>query len=292
MAFYVIAYFLMSSDPVVQVDPLITLVFYIFSVVVVFLMAMDFLIVQRLSHSWREIAENVLLFTVLGLMVLFAWFQFFQPVFYELGMTDYETSLMTLDTSSNEGFGRTFFDQLFLVAMPETLIFQVFPVGLGNRAYHAWKQDRLLGKKIDELKDERARMRATLVAKRQDALSELDDADIDRDTIREVAKINILQMRIAQLNETIEGKESQTLPRSYFMAPLIIFGFIASFLFSWFHSFRRGISFIDWWRNPVLGLTYFGAGMLLTIISFFCYPAAILVHALNNFIAIILAGAL
>jgi hypothetical protein len=39
-----------------------------------------------------------------------------------------------------------------------------------------------------------------------------------------------------------------------------------------------------------MGMTYFGAGFVLCLVALFAWPAAILVHWINNLFAILMAG--
>jgi len=114
---------------------------------------------------------------------------------------------------------------------------------------------------------------------------------VSRENLRKIVKLTVLKQKYDEITETIEKNKVQRVPYRFFIIPTIIFGLLGSFLFSWYHSFRRGIGFVLWWQNPMLGMVYFGAGFFLCLIAFFNILASILVHAFNNVIALMLMGA-
>lgn len=280
MGLYLAYYFLSTADPEIVINGYITLAFYLFAIVTLLFLGMKFLILNKLRDNYK-ILIDLLQWTFYGLLGLFLWFQIFQPAAYALNLTDTESSLSVLAQGSN--MADNILSQLFLVAAPETLIFQVFAVGLGNRVYFYFRKTRIS-------KDEEKRLRLRrweLAAKyRSIPLTE----SFSRENIRNIAKATLLKQKIDSLKLEIEKAKVQNVPVRFFILPTIISGLIGSFSFSWYHSFRRGVNFVDWWQNPFLGLTYFGAGFFLCFISFFSFPAAIFVHAFNNIIALILGG--
>ncbi len=280
MGLYLAYYFLSTADPEIVINGYITLAFYLFAIVTLLFLGMKFLILNKLRDNYK-ILIDLLQWTFYGLLGLFLWFQIFQPAAYALNLTDTESSLSVLAQDSN--MADNVLSQLFLVAAPETLIFQAFAVGLGNRVYFYFRKTR-----VSRAEEKRLKLRRwELAAKyRNIPLTE----SFSRENIRNIAKATLLKQKIDSLKLEIEKAKVQNVPIRFFVLPTIISGLIGSFFFSFYHSFRRGINFVDWWQNPYLGLTYFGAGFFLCFISFFSFPAAILVHAFNNIIALILGG--
>lgn len=281
MGIYVVGYFLITAEPTVTINPLITLIFYLFSIVVLILIGFKVLILNK-KIAIPSFLFKTLKWTVLGLFGLFLWFQVFQPVAYDLNLIDTSTGLLTL--SQDTIFENNSLEQLFLVAAPETLIFQIFPIGLGNRVYFFFRRTRILKDEEKRLKLERWKIAE------QYRNIKISPNSVSRENLRKIAKLTVLKQKYDVITETLDRNKIQKVPYRFFIIPTIISGLLGSFIFSWYHSFRRGISFIIWWQNPMLGMVYFGAGFFLCFIAFFSFPAAILVHGFNNIIALMLAG--
>ena len=113
---------------------------------------------------------------------------------------------------------------------------------------------------------------------------------LSKENMKNMVKLAAIKQKYDVLTIEYEKKKISKLPVSYFVMSTLISALVGSFFFSWYHSFRRGIDFVTWWQSPMLGMVYFGAGFFLCLISFICFPAAILVHALNNLIAIWMGG--
>jgi len=280
---FVVGYFLTTADPQVVIDPTITLVFYISALAILPLLGWGILILNK-SQNFGKFLKNMFIWTFLGLMGLFLWFQIFQPAMYEMGLLDYPSGQMSL----NQGFDEAFLEspiisQLFLVALPETLIFQIAVMGIVNRVYFQFRKGNLI-----------ERERERLLKKKETLLEQLTNIPIDksisRKNLRNLAKQAVIKKEIDKIDLQLAGTEKIKLPYSYFVIPSLIAALFGSFLFSDYHRFRRDISFQTWWQNPMLGLTYMGAGYFLSLVAFFSWPAAILVHWLNNAIAMIFGG--
>jgi len=279
MGIYVIGYFLVTADPEIVVNPAITLGFYLFALITLILIGMKFLILNR-DMNIKNFLTNTLKWIIFGMIGLWLWFQVFQPIAYQANLADASTGLISL--SQQTQFGGVFLEQLFLVAMPETLIFQCFAIGLGNRIYFYFARTRIIEDQIDKLH-----------LKVIDLRQKLDDINVDPESIskanlRRIAKSVAIEKQIIFIEQSIKEKVFEKHPTSNFVIPTLISALIGSFFFSWYHSFRRGISFVDWWQNPMLGMVYFGAGFFLCLVCFFSYPAGIMVHCLNNFFAILM----
>ncbi len=281
MGIYVVGYFLITAEPTVTINPLITLIFYLFSIVVLILIGFKVLILNK-KVPIQSFLFKTLKWTVLGLFGLFLWFQVFQPVAYSLNLIDTSTGLLTL--SQDTIFENNILEQLFLVAAPETLIFQIFPIGLGNRVYFFLRRTRIWKEEEKRLKLERWKIAD------QYRNIKINPNSVSKENLRKIAKLTVLKQKYDNITETLERNKIQKVPYRFFIIPTIISGLLGSFIFSWYHSFRRGIDFIIWWQNPMLGMVYFGAGFFLCFIAFFSFSAAILVHGFNNIIALILAG--
>ncbi len=281
MGIYVIGYFLVTAEPTVSINPLITLIFYLFSIVVLILIGFKVLILNK-KIPIQSFLFKTLKWTVLGLFGLFLWFQVFQPVAYSLNLIDTSTGLLTL--SQDTIFENNILEQLFLIAAPETLIFQIFPIGLGNRVYFFLRRTRIWKEEEKRLKLERWKIAE------QYRNIKINPNSVSKENLRKIAKLTVLKQKYDNIAETLERNKIQKVPYRFFIIPTIIAGLLGSFFFSWYHSFRRGIDFIIWWQNPMLGMVYFGAGFFLCFIAFFSFPAAILVHGFNNIIALMLAG--
>lgn len=281
MIVYVVGYFLVTADPQLIVDPIITAIFYVSALMVLMLIGSKVLILNT-DKDVKSFISNTIKWTVFGLAGLFFWFQVFQPFMFELNLIDTESGILTLsqDTSILES---DVLEQLFLIATPETLIFQILFVGVGNRVYFYFKKTRILKAEEKALRQKRW----NLAVKYKDIKI---TKSVSKDNLRKIAKAVVLKQKIDELGETIETKKISKIPYRYFILPTILSGLIGSFFFSWYHSFRRGIGFALWWYNPMLGLVYFGAGFFLCLVAYFSFPAAILVHFFNNILAIALAG--
>jgi len=283
---YVLAYYLLTTTPEVTINPLVTLVLYAGAGLILLLIIIKLPILNQYVDIYDTI-WSFMKWTILGLFILFAWFKVFQPVMYSLNLIDYETSLLTLSQGASI-FEIDFFKQLFLVAAPETLIFQIAFIGIGNRIYFRLGRGRIL-----EKEEERKRELIQELDRKQ-ALIILNENDSREEILLKLANYIRLDRKIENLEREIAEEQITSLPKSYFLLPMIISSFIGSFMFSWWHAFRRiggdFAAFIEWWRNPLLGMTYFGAGFLLCLVAFFSWPAAIMVHTLNNLIALMLSG--
>jgi len=283
MIIYVVGYALVSVSAVVQINEIITLTFFIASGIILVLLGLRVLIVNK-EKGFYYIVKNFVSLTIIGIIILFAWFQVLQPVFYMLGLIDYETGLymFSQDISILE---LDIFKQLFLVATPETLVFQILIIGVINRIYYQIRKGSLISKRKEKLESKIK----SLNKKRDDITLTTDIKDVAN--LRNLALFSIYDKQISKFENELEGLDkSQKIPFSYFVLPTLIGAVFGSFLFADFHRFRRNISFADFWKNANLGLTYFGAGMILSIISFFSWFASILIHAINNILSLIVAG--
>lgn len=282
MIVYVVGYFLVTADPTVVIDPTITIIFYIGAVVVLLLIGNKFLIVSKekdvKSFIWRTAK-----WTVFGLMGLFLWFGVFQPAMFQLNFTDSPNTLLVLSQGKSI-FETDFLQQLFLVATPETLIFQILFLGIGNRIYFYLKKTRISKDTIKKMKQERWALAIKFKS------IKINPNSSSNKNMRNIAKAVVLKQKIEELGQLLEEKKVEKVPISFFIFSTVISSLIGSFFFSWYHSFRRGMSFAQWWQNPMYGLTYFGAGFFLCLIAFFSWPSSILVHAFNNIIAIFMMG--
>jgi len=157
--------------------------------------------------------------------------------------------------------------------------------------YYRLRRGRALARRELELDEEEA----VLKARHSDLDAKFNPDDRSEANLHRMAHLVALKIKIDNLRDLrAEGKAGELLPRSFFIFPVVLFSFLGSFLFSYFHAFRRfgsGLEvFIFWWQNPVYGMTYFGAGLILSFISFFCPISSILIHVLNNWIALLLLG--
>lgn len=282
MIVYVVGYFLVTAEPTITISPFITLIFYLSAFVILILIGMKVLIVNK-SEKIRKVVYKTVKWTIFGLMGLFMWFQVFQPIVYQLGLTDTQTGLLTL-SQGNTIFEADILEQIFLVAMPETLIFQVGFIGIGNRVYYYFRRTR-----ISLLQEKKIEKEITKLKVQRDAIK-INPFTTSHANLINLARLAILTQKINQLTDQVQSKKFSKVSLSFFIIPSLISGLIGSFLFSTYHSFRRGIDFIVWWQNPQLGMVYFGAGFFLCFIAFISYPASILTHGFNNIIAIMLAG--
>lgn len=302
MSLYLIGYVLITADPIIEINIYVTVAFYIVTFVGLLGIGTKYLIVDlddSLNYDkikknedlqvWKEVSLVILKYawktmkwTLFGIMGLFLWFQMFQPTAYYMNLIDDESSLLVL--SQGQSFYESdILEQLFLVAAPETIIFQVVAIGIGNRI-----------KAILQKSSSKAELRR-LKEKRWEVAIDyrnitLTPNSLSRANLRKIVKMAILRQKFDQLTSEIEKKQITRLPRSKFIFSSMGAGAIGSFFFSFYHSFRRGISFWDWWQNPAYGLIYAGAGFFLCLISFFCWPAAIIVHWLNNLLSMWISG--
>lgn len=282
MIVYVVGYFLVTADPSVTINPFITLIFYLAAFVILLFLGMKVLIINK-SQKILPATYKTFKWTLFGLMGLFMWFQVFQPVVYQLGLSDTETGLLTL-SQGNSIFEADILEQIFLVAMPETLIFQIGFIGVGNRVYYYFRKTRL------SLLEEKRIIKEIDKLKLQYYAIEINKNSTSRANLINLARQGILSQKINQLTDQVQYEKNNKISISFFIIPSIISGLLGSFLFSTYHSFRRGIDFVTWWQNPMFGMVYFGAGFFLCFIAFISYPASILTHGFNNIIAIMLAG--
>lgn len=281
---YIIGYFLTTAEPTLTIDPLITLVFYITAIMFLLFIGLRWFIINK-SLGFYETIKGICLWTIYGLMGLFLWFQVMQPAFYNMGWTDTVSGLFTLSQDSSI-LESDVLKQLFLVAAPETIIFQVGIIGLANRIYYRARRGSIQKTELKRLEKLKEKM------KNQQSAIHIDPDSDSKKNRRNVGKWVSIQKKIDAIDEQLIEGQITKVPYSYFVLPTIIAALIGSFIFSHYHSYRRNISFQDWWQNPNYGLMYYGAGFFLSIIAFFNWFAAILVHALNNIIAIWLTGGL
>ena len=279
---YVVGYFLTTAKPVVEINLLITIVFYVSALVILLLIGWKIFIVNS-EKSIKSHIYSLIKWTLFGLSGLFLWFQVFQPALFALNIIDNSSALLTL-SQDNSVFGMDIFKQLFLVAMPETLIFQVGFVGLGNWIRYRLGKGKIAKKEIKKMRAERW----DLAVKYRNI--EITEDSTGKENLKNLIKAFVLKRKADELEEKINERTVNRVPMSYFVASTIISAFIGAFFFSSYHCFRRGIDLWTWWQNPMYGMVYLGAGMLLSLVCFFSFPAAILVHLLNNLIAIWMAG--
>lgn len=302
MSLYLLGYVLITADPIIEVNIYVTVAFYIVTFVGLLGIGTKYLIVDlddslnydKIKNNedlrvWKEVslvllkyAWKTMKWTLFGIMGLFLWFQMFQPAAYMFNLIDDESSLLML-SQGNSFYESDMMQQLFLVAAPETIIFQVVAIGIGNRIKAILRRSSSKTE-IRRLKEKRWE---TAIEYRKITLI---PNSLSNENLRKIVKMAILKQKDDQLTEEIEKKQVTRLPRSRFIFSSMGAGAVGSFFFSFYHSFRRGISFWNWWQNPAYGLIYFGAGFFLCLISFFCWPAAILVHWLNNLLAMWISG--
>lgn len=281
MLLYLMGYVLVNGEQRVVISPIVTLGFYIAAFAVLFLVFLKILILNTFE-SVGAFIKNLILWSVFGLMILYVWFQVLQPVFYQANLADSPDAILIFSQTGSV-FENDALEQLFIVATPETLVFQVLFIGLGNRIYYRIRKGAIIKKEKDQLIKKK-----TELAQRKEALQITNS--MSQQNLRRIVLYTLLKQKIDKIDRELSELETQIVPIKYFILPTILFGMLGSFFFSTYHTLRRGINLIYWWRHPLLGLVYFGAGMVLSLISFFCWPAAILVHACNNIIAILLGG--
>lgn len=283
LAIFYVGYFLLTADPVININPLISIVFYISSIVVLFLLGQKVLIIHR-DQNTKTFITSIFKWTLIGLMGLMLWYNVLTPICYNLNLTE-SNQLYTLSQGMDEDILRSpVITMLFMVAMPETLIFQVLIIGVVNRVYYYFRKERLL-----------EQYETKLELKKENLMGQLENIKIipnstSKANLRNMAKYLAIQKQIEKIDHELSKEEKQKIPFSFFILPTLLAALMGSFIFSDYHRFRRGISFDNWWKNPSLGLVYFGAGFFLSLICFFNWIAAILVHWLNNIIAIALGG--
>lgn len=281
MIMYLFGYVLLNGEGRVVISPIVTLGFYIGTFFVLFLIFLKFLIVNTF-HSFGAFLKNLILWTLFGLMILYIWFQVLQPVFYQMNLIDSPNAILVFSQTGSV-FENNALEQLFIIATPETMVFQILFVGLGNRIYYYIRKGTLI-----------KRERQDLIARRKELEERKNDIKITQtmsDTnLRRIILHTALKQKIDKIDQKLGTLETQTVPIKYFILPTILFGMLGSFFFSSYHTIRRGINIWYWWRHPFFGMVYWGAGMVLSLVAFFCWPASILVHAFNNIIAILLGG--
>jgi hypothetical protein len=279
---YIVGYNLSTAEPTVSINPIITLTFYISAGLIIFLISNKTLILNKSSNTGEAIKDGVI-WTLAGLMILFLWFQVFQPTMYALRLIDYPTGLIMMSQEAQENLlTADLLEQLFLIALPETLIFQILFIGLGNRIWY-WRKSEIIALQEEvRLTEKKEKLQSSI-----EILPELTENVNSSRNRRNIYKYIIFERQIRDIDTKLEKTKLSKVPYSYFVLPTLIFSLLGSFIFSWYHSFRRGITFIDWFQNPMLGLTYMGAGMILCLVGFFSWFGAIIVHWFNNMFAIL-----
>jgi len=281
MIIYIVGYNLMTADPVLIVDPIITLTFYISSGIILLLIGLKVIILNK-DRGPASFIKSFLKWTVFGLMGLFLYFQAFQPALYELGIISEKSALLSIGENSAL-LGNDMLNQLFIVAMPETLIFQVAITGIGNRIYFRLRKGTLI-----------KREEKRLTKKRETLMNRLEVIPINESTskanLKNIAKRAVIRKKVEEIDRKLDESQVSKLPFSYFILPSLIFSLFSAFLFSDYHRFRRGMTFQGWWQNYMFGLTYMGAGFFLNLVALFNWLAAIIVHWLNNMIAMVVSA--
>jgi energy-coupling factor transporter transmembrane protein EcfT len=179
-----------NAEPTLVVDPFITIAFYVGAVVTLIFVGFKVLIIP-----FKPKAGVIVLWTIYGLMLLFAWFQVFQPIFYNMGWTDAESSLTRLAQGQPSNAA---IDQLFLVAAPETLIFQILFIGVGNRLYFYFDKTRILQKEEKRIKAERWDLARQQVILRNDLVPKT------RNTKKNLVEIVGILVKMAAIRQKYE----------------------------------------------------------------------------------------
>ncbi|MBS3741869.1 MAG: hypothetical protein KGY74_07095 [Candidatus Cloacimonetes bacterium] len=278
-----VGYFLTTAEQTINMNPLIILAFFSSSLFVIILLMFNLIIVVRMDSLPQEL-WRIIKYTFAGMMMLYLWFQIAQPVFYQMNLIDTPNAQMTF-SQSGDFLDNKIIEQAFMVATPETLIFQIAIIGAGNAIYYRLRRGTILTAERNKIKGE-----YTDLTERIEAI-DIKSGSISKSNLRRITRKLALMQKRNKLEQKMDTEKDLVSIR-YFIIPTIISAVIGSFLFSLWHSFRRGMSFWIWWQNPLFGMVYWGAGMILSAIAFFCPIAAILVHFLNNFITLIMAGAL
>jgi hypothetical protein len=272
---YIVGYMLINTD--VGYDPLMGLTFVVGSVVVLLLVGNGTLILNE-----KLTVGGILKWTLIGYAGLVLYFQFAQPAMMELGMRDSYNDALYLAQGASI-LDHDLMKQLFLVAAPETLIFQVAWLGVWNRVYYQVRKGR-----FQDLREIEAAQRRLALVERKIRLSEM----LQRRDATQRQKLNVL-VDIALVEQEIENLEvgitPEVVPHRWFILPSLVSGLGGSFLFSDYHRFRRGISFTDWWRANE-GVAFMGAGYWLCLVALFNMWAAIAVHWINNVMVLFLAA--
>ena len=262
-------------------EPIIQLMFYIGMVVILLLIGTGDLIVNEEVSVFTNV-KRIITWTIYGLMLVYLWFLVFQPVAFEMGWISYESSLITL-SQDNRILTSNAFEQFFTVAAPETLIFQVAFIGVAKRLYFQFSKNREIEKEHERLRERKKELRED-----RKKLRGLNMDGDPKDVLAQVVKYIHISQEIDRIS--LELKEKTRIKFAKTLIPGLVGAIIGSVLFSTYHSFRMGITVLDWWQNPLYGMTFFGAGMILSFVAMFSYPAAILVHFINNMMALFLAG--
>lgn len=283
-ATYYIGYMLINSSAL-QNDLALNLSFLIGSLVVFIALAQRWLIINQSFSLWN-IIKNIFIWSIAGLSILFLYFQIVQPMTYYMGWRDTPNDMYMMSQNGSILESDTF-KQMFLVAAPETLLFQVFWIGAFNRVYFHLKNRK--GKLAKRFRTESQVEMARLDAEKQRLFLKALSTNTQKRRINYSVELVLINEEKERLQKEIGEGVVAEVPVSFFILPNIIWWLIPSFVFSYYHSFRRGFNLQQWFQSSK-GVAFWGAGILLCFIAFFSLYASILVHFLNNMINIIWSG--
>jgi len=273
---YIVGFMLVTTENE-GYDSILGLTFFIGAGLVLLLVGNQTLILnEKLTFG------KVISWTIFGYAGLMLYFQFVQPLMFNLGWRDSYNDMLFLGQGASV-LESDYLKQFFLVCAPETLIFQVGWCGVWNRVYYQLRKGRFQEKRELELLNTQEILREkwsrkVIMASRK-GISQKQKIDL-------LVEAGLIEEKIRNLEVSIKP---ETTPHRYFILPTLTSGLVGSWLFSDFHRFRRGVSLEDWWRNNS-GLAYMGAGYWLTFVAFFNLWAAIFVHWLNNIMVLVIGG--
>ncbi len=278
-------YVLTTADPLGN-DPIVQLMFFVGSIVVLLLIGTGDLILNEKVGALKFV-KRTCIWCLYGIMLLYLWFLVFQPTTFNMGLVGDQSGILFM-SQDQQLLESSFFEQFFTVCMPETLIFQVAFVGVSRRLFFVIGKGRQL-----DVEDERLKEKRKSLIKERSKIRRIIATGTREDLIAVTKYVKLTQqIDIVRL----EIKEKTKIPFRKVLFSGLFGALIGSFFFSWYHSFRMGFvgmqGLLDWWQNPLYGMTYFGAGMILSLVSMFSWIGAILVHFFNNVLAMWLAGAL
>ena len=182
--------------------------------------------------------------------------------------------------------------QFLFVAPTESLLFHILIPGLymfSIMYYNERNSNEKIKQKIDEYNAENVVLETF-----SNTEFNLNQISIEKNTsayknmAREILKNkrNIQRLKKKLTEDVVSDTEIDMSNNQFYIYIVIVI--LSNVLFSTFHFFKSGLSLIDFW-NIGLGLLYMGAGCWISLMGYrYGWLSAILVHALNNAITLLM----
>ena len=232
--------------------------------------------------SYSKTGKNGFVGIIYGIVGLFIFFNLFSQI-QTLEMLSFEYSEITTNR---------IISQFLFVAPSESLLFHILIPSIylfSIMYFNDRNSNEKIRSKITELNIDNHLLESYSDSNLQyNQIIKKDNTDIYKNFTKSILKNkrNIRKLQKKLINDVILDSETKISNNQFIV--YIVISVISNVIFATFHYFKTGLSLLDFWLYGI-GLVYLGSGLWITFIGYrYGWMSAIMVHALNNAITLVL----